>query len=146
MKYFKVRIAYGRDGDDRFISIDDSELETALYCFITNSKGVFKNGVCRGQDIISITEDWNKAMGWNPEHVLDADDYNDLRQSGVSKAYTGLIGKVKEKVQYLMETNQTHLIGKNADVSLPTAQKSIDTSSLVKKFSVDNINLDNSGK
>jgi len=136
-KYFKIRIGYG-EGDDRFIPIDETELESALNCFITNSKGIFKNGVCRGQDIISITEDWNKAMGWNADHVLDSDDWNEIKSKGVFQQYIGIIGNTKEKIEYLISTNQQHLIGKNADIKLPEKPKEISegVKSLSDKFKV----------
>jgi hypothetical protein len=124
MKYFKIRIGFG-NGDDRYIGIDETELESALYCFISNSKGIFKNGVCRGQDIISITEDWHKEMGWNPEHNLGSDDWNELKAKGISQKYIGVIGAVKEKVQYLISTGRTNLIGRNADIQLPEKQKEL---------------------
>lgn len=112
MRHFKIRIGYGK-GDDTFIPIDESELETALYCFIMDGKGVFKGGVCRGKDIISITEDWHKEMGWNESHVMDSDDWNDLYQKGIDKKYVGVLAEYKEKVQFLISSEQQGLIGKN---------------------------------
>lgn len=117
-KFFKIKTGY--DGE-QFISIDETELESALYCFMTDSKGIFKNGVCRGKDIINISEDWHKVMGWNPTHELDSDDWNEIRSSGTEAKYHGLIGSVKEKIQYLVRTKQENLIGKN--VAIPELKK-----------------------
>jgi hypothetical protein len=111
IKYFKIRIGYG-NGDDKYISIDDSELESAMYCFITNAKGVFNNGVCRGQDIISITEDWHKAMGWNEGYLLGPEDYAELDAKGITREYDGLIGEAKENVNTLIAMKRIDLIGK----------------------------------
>lgn len=113
MRVFKIKTGYD---DSQFISIDETELESALYCFMTDAKGIFKNGVCRGKDIIGITEDWHGAMGWNPTHVLDDDDWNEIRGRGVADRYAGYIGNIKEKIQYLISTKQEHLIGKNVEI------------------------------
>ena len=113
MRYFRVKVGYG-SGD--FISIDETELEMALYVFINDSKAVFKNGVVRGKDIIAITEDWHKALGINPEWKLDTDDWNEIERKGIKKEYTGVIGAAKEKVQYLIQAKKEYLIGKNVEV------------------------------
>ena len=83
MKYFKIIVNYG-GGNDSFVSIDENELEIALYIFTTDGKAVFKNGVVRGKDIISITEDWHKALGINPEWKLGTDDWNEIEKQGKS--------------------------------------------------------------
>lgn len=113
MRYFRVKIGYG---SNEFIPIDETELEMALYVFINDSKAVFKNGVVRGKDIIAITEDWNKALGINPEWKLDADDWNQIERKGIKSEYSGVLGAAKEKVQYLIETRQQNLIGKNVTI------------------------------
>lgn len=127
MRYFKIRIGYGKE-DDRYISIGEGELESALHCFITDSKGVFKNGVCRGSDIISITEDWHKEMGWNETHVIIDDDWNELKAKGITGKYTGVLAQAKENVQLLMQSGRADLIGKIGTVNerlgiLPTPEK-----------------------
>jgi hypothetical protein len=112
--YFKIKIGY----DNEFLHIESLEdLEKAYFAFATNNKVIFSNGeACRGGDIINITEDWHKEMGWNDTHELQDDDWNELRAKGIVKKYTGIKGGVSEKVTYLRETNQTNLIGKNVDV------------------------------
>ena len=113
MKYFKIKVGYG---ENEYVPIDEDELETALFVFLTEGKGIFKNGVVRGKDIIGITEDWHKAMGWNKGYELSADDWIDIKEKGVQAEYQGLIGEKKEKIQYLIQTNQQNLIGKNVEV------------------------------
>jgi len=113
MKNFRIKIGYG---SNEFIEIDETEVEKAYGVFLTDGKGVFKNGVVRGQDIIGIYEDWNKAMGYNPEHKLDAEDRNHIREMGVEKQYKGFLNQISRKVQYLIETKQQHLIGKNVEI------------------------------
>ncbi len=122
MKYFKIKFGYS---EHEYIGIDDSELDAAMLCFLSDSKGVFKTGVVRGKDIIAISEDWHKEMGWNPTHDLGDDDWAEIRGKGVDKKYVGVIASAKERVQYLMQTNQTHLVGKNVDVPKINEQKPV---------------------
>ena len=133
--YFKIKVGYA---EDEYISIDDTELETALDVFINDKKGVFTNGVCRGKDIIAITEDYNKEMGWKPTHKLDADDWEELRSKGIERKYKGAIAEAKNVVQYLTETKQEHLIGKGYKISKienpQTKQLEGEKSQLLKKL------------
>lgn len=133
--YFKIKLSYNNE----YLSIDEKELETALFAFITDGKAIFKNGVVKGSSILSISEDWHKEMGWNDGYKLQDLDYAELNRKGITAKYTGVIGKAREKVQYFISTNQTHLIGKNIDISeLNTEIKSqaIDTSELANKFKI----------
>lgn len=111
-RYFIIKTGYG---ENEFIKIDESELDTALYAFMSDSKGVFKNGVVRGKDIIAIREDWHREMGWNYTHEMEAEDWAELNDKGITQKYTGAIQEAKEKVQYLMQTNQLHLLGKEVE-------------------------------
>lgn len=113
MRYFKIRIEYGR-GDDRYVFIDETELELAYLCFLTDTKAVFSGGPVRGKDIISITEDWHRALGWNRDHQMGPEDWGEANDRCAN--YRGVLPAVKEKVMYLMQTEQQHLIGKNVDI------------------------------
>lgn len=113
MKYFKIKVGYNENDE---ISIDETELETALHVFLTNSKGVFKNGAVNGSNIMLITEDWHKAMGWNKGHKLGPEDYAQINRE--LPDYVGYIHRTKEKVEHLIRTKQQNLIGKNADVKM----------------------------
>ena len=106
MKYFRVYTSF-----NDFIPIDSRELEKAMFAFITKSPVVFEKGATERID--RIIPDLHKAMGWNPAHRLDADDYNELKHTGIEQQYERVIGRVKERIQYLMETKQTHMVGKN---------------------------------
>lgn len=114
MYYFKIKTGYG---DNDFISIVGLEdLEKAQYAFMTNSKVVFSNGeLCRGQDIISIKEDWNRAMCWNVMHKMTTDDYAQLRSTGIENKYKGLLAQTKNNVQMLVSMNRQDLIGKESE-------------------------------
>ena len=115
MRYFKIQLNYS--GETKFISIDETELELALYLFIRpEERAIFKEAPVRGKDIITITENWHKAMGINPEWKLDTDDFNEMEKRGIKKKYLGVIAEVKNKIHYLIESKQEHLIGKNVKV------------------------------
>jgi len=106
-KYFKVYLDYSR-----WLPIEDDELEKALYAFITGKPTVFKMGAATR--IESIIPDFNKSLGWNSDYRPTADDQSDLEK--VKPAYQGYLGRVKEKVQYLISQGRTDLIGKNIEV------------------------------
>ena len=58
--YYRIKVGYGKN---EFISIGEDELESAIYSFMSDTKGVFETGIVRGKDIISITPDYHKALG-----------------------------------------------------------------------------------
>lgn len=107
MRYFKVYIDYSRH-----IGIDETELEKALYAFITGEPVIFEMGAATR--IESVIPDLNKTLGWNSDYKPTADDMGELEQA--KERYTGYIGKVKEKVQYLIQMKRTDLIGKGVDI------------------------------
>ena len=129
MLYYKVF----RDRDfTRYIDIDETELEKALAAFRFGTSAIFKNGAL--EKIGDIVPDYNETMGWNPTYQLQDDDWNDIRSKGVDRKLKELSQNTKEKIDYLVETNQQHLIGKNADIKLPEKPKEI--SALAKKLSI----------
>ena len=76
---------------------------------------IFKDAdldIIRGKDIISITEDWHKAMGWNEGYKLTELDYADIRKKGIDRQYAGLLSQAKDNVNHYINSGQTHLIGK----------------------------------
>lgn len=72
---------------DQFYSIDADEAHKAYYLFLNpEQRGVFNNGVALiGQDIRGIEPDYNATMGWHADHVLDGDDWRELRRSGMDE-------------------------------------------------------------
>lgn len=75
MKYFKVKFGYGTDD---FIIIDETEASKAIRAQINGTVVVFKEGSVSGKNIISITPDVNKIMGWNRTYQPTAEDYGDV--------------------------------------------------------------------
>lgn len=94
MKYFKVKIGYGRDD---FISIDETELELALRASGNGKMAVFKEGAISGNNIMAILPDWNKEMGWNRDYQLTGEDYE-------------LIGNEKQNIYRNFIENKTNQI------------------------------------
>jgi hypothetical protein len=110
MKYYKVIKNYNGE----FVSIDETELETAIYSFMTQARVVFKNGVARGQDILDIKPDFNKALGYNPEYKLQPDDYGDANR--LRKSHYKVYEKINKRVNYLIANKQENLIGQNIPI------------------------------
>jgi hypothetical protein len=127
MKYhFKVKIGYGLTDFIKISSLED--LEKAQYAFVKNAKVLFNTGeACRGQDIISIKEDWHSEMGWNDvfrdedgkarEYFLSNDDLDEIRSKGAERKYKGVMSSVKDRVTFLLENNQEKLIGKGTSAN-----------------------------
>ena len=94
MKYFKVKVGFGKDD---FISIDETELERAIIAQGTGKVAVFNEGTISGNNIISILPDWNKVMGWNRDYQLTGEDYEYIGKAKVEE-YRTLIGNKTNEV------------------------------------------------
>lgn len=108
MRYFKVKTGFDAAA---YVSIDETEVDKAFLAFLTDAKTILGGVPVRGRDIITVSEDWHREMGWNPHHALDGEDWAYLRDRGVVSRYTGALGEAKERVTYLINSNQTHLVG-----------------------------------
>lgn len=103
----KIKIITGYRNDQYHI-IEANEAHKAFYLFLhPESRGVFSNGVAiRGVDIKEIKPAWNESMGWNPTHVLDEDDWNEIHQSGVSRKLQHKILPAAKEVAALMSPEE----------------------------------------
>ncbi|HEC30471.1 MAG TPA: hypothetical protein ENI66_00455 [Candidatus Yonathbacteria bacterium] len=96
MKY-KIKIVTGYRKDQEY-SVSADEAHKAFYLFFNPEKrAIFGDGlaIC-GKDIQKIEPDYNGTMGWNPSHLLDDDDWNDIRAEGVDVELREVLSKGKE--------------------------------------------------
>ena len=93
-RHFKVKIGFGK-GD--FISISEDELALALRAQINGKIAVFRGGTVAGNNIIAITPDYNKALGYNPFYELEGEDYTRLGEDEIN-AHRDLIEAKKTEV------------------------------------------------
>jgi hypothetical protein len=114
--YYKIIRGYSAED---YIEIDSSELEKAYYCFLEKKDGVYSGGAVKGSEILAIQPDYHRIMGWNRGHKLDSYDYAELAEKGIDRKTRTALITTQDKVKYLIQTKQTHLIGQN--VELPDA-------------------------
>jgi hypothetical protein len=91
----KLIVGFRRDQEH---SIDANEAHKAYYLFLNPDKrGVFNNGLAIiGSQIQEIVPDYQGSMGWNSTHVLDNDDWNEIRAKGVDSKLRDILFKAKE--------------------------------------------------
>jgi hypothetical protein len=115
IRYYKLIRGYGAED---YIEITEDELEKAQYAFLAKKDSVYSGGAVRGADILAIQPDYHRAMGWNRGYKLGPDDYAELSETGVSRNHMTYLAEIKDKVQHLIKTGKTELIGKNVDIKL----------------------------
>lgn len=109
-------------GDEREVFFGAEDLEKVQYAFLREKRVLLSNGqAVDGKYIQQISPDWHRTMGWNTEHVLDADDRNELHYSGIeTKAYEALESS-RDRVNFLLSEGREVEIGKN--VPLPELER-----------------------
>lgn len=95
MRYYKLIRGYGAED---YIEIDETELQKAQYCFLTKTDSVYSGGSVRGSEIHAIQPDYHRAMGWNRGYRLSADDYAQLRETGVDRSHMIFLAETKKVV------------------------------------------------
>lgn len=106
-KYFKVHQDFSR-----YIPIEEEEYEKAIFAFLKGRPAVFENGAV--SRIEGIFPDLNKMNGWYSDYKPNQDDNAEIENAReIAGKFTA---KIKDKVQYLIDTNQEHLIGKNVEI------------------------------
>ena len=97
MKNLKIKIITGFRKDQHY-TIEADEAHKAYYLFLNpQERGIFKNGVALiGQNIQGIEPDYNATMNWNPDHVLDGNDWNEIKKQGIEKELKDILQLGKE--------------------------------------------------
>jgi hypothetical protein len=100
----KIKLITGFRKDQSY-TIDGEEAHKAYYLFLNpDQRGIFNNGVALlGSHIQGIEPDYHATMGWNSTHILDSDDWNELRSKGIDKKLGGLLEKAKEVATNMAE-------------------------------------------
>lgn len=100
MKNLKVKIIVGFRRDQEH-SIPAEEAHKAYYLFLNpEARSVFSNGLAiKGSQIEEIVPDYVGSMDWNAAHVIDSDDWNEIRASGIDVKLRMLINTAKEVAQ-----------------------------------------------
>lgn len=100
MNHLKIKLICGFRKDQSY-TIDADEAHKAYYLFLhPEERGVFKNGVAIiGRNIQGIEPDYNATMGWNPDHVRDAYDHNEIRMKGLDIEMRDLLSMAKNAAQ-----------------------------------------------
>lgn len=113
IRYYKILQGYEHERD---IIIREDELERAFGLFMLGGRWIFSGGPVDGKNIQTIVEDFHSTMGWNKEYKLIPEDFEELSTKGIDRKMREAITGAKEKVSYLINSKQTHLIGKNIDI------------------------------
>ena len=96
MKYYiKLIVGFRRDQEH---TIPASEAHKAYYLFNNpDVRTIFLNGLAiKGDQIQEIVPDYHATMGWNPTHILDNDDHNELTLNGVKLKMQFIMAEAKE--------------------------------------------------
>jgi len=94
----KLIVGFRRDQEH---SIPADEAHKAYYLFLhPDERGIFSNGLAiKGDQIQEIVPDYQGTMGWNPTHMLDSNDWNELREKGITDKMQRILSIGKEVAQ-----------------------------------------------
>jgi hypothetical protein len=114
MKYFRIKIGF--EPND-YISIDETEYESAVKAQITGKVCITKEGTISGNNIISIKPDWNRVMGFKPDYQLVGEDWDYIGKKRVDEY---------RSFEHFINTNvQRKLEGLPAITALPEQKKNL---------------------
>jgi len=109
MNYFKIKYGYGNLD---FVSVDELELQKAIYAMFTSKPIQLGNTFVRGDKIISITPHWHKYTGWNESYQpTEADDWLQIKRD--CPELEPMIEHTRDYVAKLMKEKRIGEIGKS---------------------------------
>lgn len=88
MKYFRVKYGYGKND---FHSITEDELPKAVKAHGNGGVAVFSSGTVSGNNIIAITPDYHRLMGYNPEYELTGEDMLEIGRKTIQEHQDALL-------------------------------------------------------
>ena len=116
MKYY-YRVKYGFNALDQ-VSIDETELEKALYAQKFGEVVQLGNKQVNGKYVISIEPHYHRYTGWFESYEpASGEDFAQIGRD-CPKGLEDKIHNTRERVDYLVSTNQKHLIGKNIELPM----------------------------
>lgn len=112
MKNLKIRIVCGFRKDQTY-SIDGDEAHKAYQLFMNpDERAIFKNGLAViGKDVQRIEPDYQGTMGWNSDHVLQGEDWNEIKLKGIDR-----------EIRELMELAKNVAIQQPDKINLPLSE------------------------
>lgn len=107
MNYYRIKTGYI---ENDFVSISENDLHKVQYLFLmANGRTLLENGsALRGQDIISITPDVHKIMGWNRTYKLTPEDH--AESSPKLKAAHKKMVEAKDLAYFIQREKKTGLL------------------------------------
>lgn len=99
MKYYRVVHGYGKQD---FYSIPETDVAKALRAQVNGTVFLCDEGSVSGNEIKSIKPDYNRAMGFNRDYVLNGEDYEQLGTK-----------TIREHQNFLAETKREALAAGN---------------------------------
>lgn len=122
--YFQVK--YGFNANDN-VTLEEQEVEKAIYAQIKRQPVELGGQYINGANIIVIRPAYYKHTGWFPTYEpTDGDDMKQIERD--CPQYDGVIEKYKERVAYLINSNQVNQIGKGEpilEIEEPTGSNKI---------------------
>lgn len=111
-KYFKVKYGYGVSDQ---VSIEEDELEKAIYAQLMKKPVQLGSAFISGSNIIAITPHYHKHTGWYDWYEpKTGEDWEQIERD--CPDYKGVIEHYKQRVQYLLSNNKEKFIGKNIEI------------------------------